>query len=141
MDPIALGLPHRDPFVFLDEVREIQHGISASALKKFAPEDPLFHGHFPANPIVPGVLLTEALAQLAGILGASSDPGKYFLLSAIRSMKFPAAALPDETIHLFARQVAVMETLWHFEVEAQVSTASVERIVASGSIILSEVSS
>ncbi|MFV0416151.1 MAG: 3-hydroxyacyl-ACP dehydratase FabZ family protein [Chthoniobacterales bacterium] len=137
MDPVELGLPHREPFVFIDEVKEIKPGEMALAFKKFLSDDPIFRGHFPENPIVPGVLLSEALAQLAGILGASSGEGKRFLLSAIRSMKFPASALPDESIRLCARQVMVMEKLWHFEVEASVLPS--DRVVASGSIILSEV--
>ncbi len=82
---------------------------------------------------MPGVILAEALAQTAGI--AASREGASFLLSAIRSMKFPSAALPDEIIHLYARKTGGMGGLWQFEVRATVG----ERVVAEGAIILNEV--
>ena len=62
-DPVALGLPHRAPFVFVDEVRVLVPGESAECAKTFPPAEPFFAGHFPGDPLVPGVLLTEALAQ------------------------------------------------------------------------------
>jgi 3-hydroxyacyl-[acyl-carrier-protein] dehydratase len=83
-DPVALGLPHREPFIFVDEVREILPGESAICAKTFPPEEPFFRGHFPGDPLVPGVILTEALAQTAGI--AAGQPGRGFRLAAIRGL-------------------------------------------------------
>src|SRR3712207_3751248 len=117
-DPVALGLPHRAPFVFIDEVREVNPGDSALCVKGFPASTPFFAGHFPGNPVVPGVILTEALAQTAGI--AAGQPGRGFLLSAIRGMKFPAAARPDETVTLQAQKRGVVGTLWQFDVRATV---------------------
>ncbi len=132
-DPVALGLPHREPFIFVDEVVAFTPGESAEACKTFPISTPFFAGHFPGRPIVPGVILTEALAQTAGL--AAGQSGKSFLLSAIRSMKFPGAALPDERISLTARKVGVFGALWQFEVRALVG----ERVVAEGTIILNAV--
>src|SRR4249920_1021822 len=90
-----LGLPHRPPFVFVRELIKCDPGLSAEAAASFAADDPIFSGHFPGNPLVPGVILTEALAQTAGIAAASGCPENArprFLLSAIRQMKFPGAA-------------------------------------------------
>ncbi|MCY4046700.1 MAG: 3-hydroxyacyl-ACP dehydratase FabZ [Candidatus Dadabacteria bacterium] len=65
-------IPHREPFLFLDSVAGMERGVSISALKTFSPDEFFFQGHFPGNPIVPGVVITEALAQAGGVLiGAS----------------------------------------------------------------------
>lgn len=132
LDPQALGLPHREPFVFVDEVGELAPGERATGRRKFAAAEPFFRGHFPGNPIVPGVLLTEALAQLAGI--AAGQTGRSFRLAAIKGMKFLAAVRPDETVTLEARKTGVAGPLWQFEVRASVGEAS----VAEGVVVLSE---
>lgn len=136
MSPVSLGLPHREPFLFLDEVIALEEGVRATATKTFDPSEPMFRGHFPGDPIVPGVILTEALAQLAGIAARCPEAGG-FLLSAIRAMKFPSAARPGETITLEAAVSARIGSLVQCDV-----TASVEhRVVASGSVVLNAVKS
>ena len=85
------GLPHRPPFVFVREIVECDPGRSVHARTSFEANDPMFEGHFPGKPIVPGVILTKALAQAAGIAAAagySDSETPLFLLSAIRTMKF-----------------------------------------------------
>jgi 3-hydroxyacyl-[acyl-carrier-protein] dehydratase len=134
MNPVDLGLPHRDPFVFVDRVLHLENGNAARCEKTFSGSEDFFRGHFPGNPIVPGVLLTEALAQTAGIAVASDGPGRRFLLSAIRSMKFPKAVLPGETILLEAKKIGGMPPLFQFETRASVGN----QVVAEGAIILSE---
>jgi 3-hydroxyacyl-[acyl-carrier-protein] dehydratase len=131
-DPIALGLPHREPFVFVDALVSRIAGEAAECVKTFPAATPFFAGHFPGNPIVPGVILAEALAQTAGL--AAGQPGRSFRLSAIKAMKFPAAALPDEEIHFFAKRVATVGGLWQFEVRAVTGG----RTVAEGAVVLSE---
>ena len=130
-DPTVHGLPHRDPFLFVDCVRNLTPGDEATGEKTFAECDPMFAGHFPGNPIVPGVILTEALAQMAGIAGSSE---KGFLLSAIRAMKFPSPAKPGEKIILHARKTGALGALVQFSVSADVDG----RIVAEGQIVLNE---
>jgi len=129
---VALGLPHREPFVFVDRVLARCGGESAECAKTFPAGTPFFAGHFPGAPIVPGVILAEALAQTAGL--AAGQPGRSFRLTAIRSMKFPSAAAPDEEIRLHARKAAVVGGLWQFEVRADAGG----RTVAEGVIVLSE---
>jgi 3-hydroxyacyl-[acyl-carrier-protein] dehydratase len=132
LDPIALGLPHREPFVFIDQVTELVPGDRALATKRFAPEDPMFRGHFPGEPIVPGVILTEALAQLSGIVAGQ---GRHALrLAAIKSMKFPAAARPGETIVLHSKLSGAVGGLIQCAVEARVEG----QLVADGVIVLAE---
>jgi 3-hydroxyacyl-[acyl-carrier-protein] dehydratase len=130
MDPLSLGLPHRPPFIFIDEVEKLEAGLQAEARKQFGGEEPFFQGHFPGNPIVPGVLLAEAMAQTAGI--AIGGPGKTFLLTAIRAMKFLRPIRPREEIHFRAKRVGEAGGLVQCAVEARVEG----ELVAEGQLIL-----
>jgi 3-hydroxyacyl-[acyl-carrier-protein] dehydratase len=130
-----LGLPHRPPFVFVKKLIACEPGHSAECETTFAADDPIFAGHFPGNPLVPGVILTEALAQTAGIAAASAHPENSrprFLLSAIRQMKFLRAIKPKEQIVLRACKAAVVGDLLQFDVEAKIDNET----VASGQIVL-----
>jgi 3-hydroxyacyl-[acyl-carrier-protein] dehydratase len=132
-----LGLPHRPPFVFVQHLVACVPGRSAECESTFSPDDAIFAGHFPGDPLVPGVILTEALAQTAGIAAASSaqagKPQPRFLLSAIRKMKFSRAVRPGERIIFRAERVATMDGLWQFQVQACVDNQS----VATGDLVLS----
>jgi 3-hydroxyacyl-[acyl-carrier-protein] dehydratase len=130
------GLPHRPPFVFVKDIIECEPGESAQARTVFDLDDPIFAGHFPGNPIVPGVILTEALAQVAGITAASGYPDAsrpLFLLSAIRTMKFFVAARPGDQITLHAERIAGTDALIQFKVRATID----EAVAAEGQLVLS----
>ncbi len=129
-DPISLGLPHRPPFIFIDSVAELVPGISAEAIKCFRGDEPFFAGHFPGNPIVPGVLLTEGMAQTAGL--AVGREGETYLLSAIRSMKFLRPVGPGEALRFEARRLADAGPLIQCAVECFVGSVP----VAAGEIVL-----
>jgi 3-hydroxyacyl-[acyl-carrier-protein] dehydratase len=134
--PAFLGLPHRPPFVFVREIIKCDPGLSVEATTTFASSDPMFAGHFPGNPLVPGVILTEALAQTAGIAAASGYPENakpLFLLSAIRGMKFLRAVRPEEQVNLRAEKLAQVDDLVQFKVEASVTGEP----VAQGQLVLS----
>ncbi len=134
--PAHFGLPHRPPFVFIRQLIAQDPGVSAECSVSFESDDPMFAGHFPGNPLVPGVILTEALAQTAGIAAASGFPENerpLFLLSAIRGMKFHRAARPEELIHLRAQKLAQVDDLVQFGVKATVN----EVAVAEGQLVLS----
>ncbi len=131
-----LGLPHRPPFVFVKKLLSAEAGHSAVCLTSFAADDPVFAGHFPGIPLVPGVILTEALAQTAGIAAASAyakNEQPLFLLSAIRGMKFLRAVRPGETVHLSAEKLAATDQLMQFAVKATVDDLT----VAEGQLVLS----
>ena len=135
------GLPHRPPFVFVREVVRCEPGLAAECATWFAADDPMFAGHFPGDPLVPGVIITEALAQTAGIAAAStsvtslSDAGPRYLLSAIRQMKFLKAVRPDERIILKARKEGEADRLLQFRVEAVVNGET----AASGQLVLNAI--
>jgi len=132
-----LHLPHRPPFVFVRRLIACQPGVSAECETFFQRDDPMFAGHFPGDPLVPGVILTEALAQTAGIAAASAveSPRPRFLLTAIRQMKFFHAVRPEEQIVLRAQKLAQADDLLQFNVEALVDG----REVAAGQIVLSAI--
>ena len=127
------GLPHRPPFVFVRKLLARESGTSAECETEFSADDPMFAGHFPGDPLVPGVILTEALAQTAGIAGHRENSGTRFLLSAIRQMKFLRPVRPGEKIILRARKVGEVDQLLQFDVEAIVDGEP----VATGQIVLS----
>ena len=130
IDPVAAGLPHRPPFVFIEEIVELQPGRHAKCTKFFAASEPFFAGHFPGNPLVPGVILTEAMAQAAGV--AAGQPGRAFRLSAIKLMKFLKPVLPGSSVTFTAEKAAEIGGLWQFHTKASVG----DEVVAEGVIVL-----
>src|SRR2546428_1077527 len=136
IDSQLSSLPHRPPFVFVRQLLHCEPGQVAECSTAFPSDDPMFAGHFPGNPLVPGVILTEALAQTAGIAAASGYPDNarpLFLLSAIRAMKFFRAVRPAERIILRAEKLAHVDDLLQFKVEASVNGVR----VAEGQLVLS----
>lgn len=88
---IETMIPHRPPFLWIDRVEELEPGVRCVAVKFVDPVDPIFAGHFPAKPILPGVLLIEAVAQTAGVMLGSAAPqgvGDLALLAAVNRFKF-----------------------------------------------------
>lgn len=135
-DPIARGLPHRSPFVFVDRVLSIDPGQSAECATIFPGETPFFAGHFPGDPLVPGVILTEALAQTAGLAAGEPERSRTFHLTAIRQMKFLSPVRPSQEVRWHARKHGEIGGLLQFAVSASVES----RVVAEGIIVLSETS-
>lgn len=132
LDPIRCGLPHRDPFVFIDAVIAREAGQSAVCTRRFAAAEPFFRGHFPGRPLVPGVILTEAAAQTAGI--AAGGAGKNYHLAAIRQMKFLRPVPPDSLVEFTAVKTGGMAGMLQFQVSARVEG----EVVAEGLIVLNE---
>jgi 3-hydroxyacyl-[acyl-carrier-protein] dehydratase len=97
-------IPHRYPFLLVDKVIEIDPGKKIVAIKNVSANEPFFQGHFPEYPIMPGVLIVEALAQTAGIATSmlETDKGKTGLFAGIDGMKFKRPVLPGDTLRLEA---------------------------------------
>ncbi|HHW48230.1 MAG TPA: 3-hydroxyacyl-ACP dehydratase FabZ [Clostridiaceae bacterium] len=101
-------LPHRYPFLLVDKVVEVEPGKKTVAVKNVTVNEPFFQGHFPGNPIMPGVLIVEALAQAAGIAVAIQDESrnKLGVFAGIESMKFKKQVVPGDTLILEAEILA-----------------------------------
>lgn len=95
-------IPHRDPFLLIDEVLELEPGVRCVAQKYIAPDSFWFEGHYPGYPVTPGVLMIEMLAQAAAVCGMSvkGNEGKIPLFAGVNKARFRRQVLPGETLRL-----------------------------------------
>ena len=122
---IRRHLPHRYPFLLVDRVLEITRGESILACKNLSVNEPFFQGHFPDKPIFPGVLLVEALAQTAGILGfysqdKTNEDGSTYYLAGADDLRFRRPCVPGDRLMLHATVLSSRRGLWKFDVRAEV---------------------
>jgi 3-hydroxyacyl-[acyl-carrier-protein] dehydratase len=121
---ILLLLPHRYPFVMIDRIVDIQGEDSGVGIKNVTINEPHFVGHFPGNPVMPGVLLIEGMAQTAGVLclrqmRATSKPRVMYFLT-IDKAKFRKPAVPGDTIKYHVNKMAHRRNMWWYRAEAKV---------------------
>ena len=125
IDEIRVYLPHRYPFLLVDRVVEFVPHESIVAYKNLSINEPYFDGHFPEKPIFPGVLLVEAMAQAAGILGFKSvgktpADGSMYMLVGADNVRFKRPCVPGDQVMLRARILGDKRGIWKFEVQAEV---------------------
>ena len=117
-------IPHRPPFLLVDEVLDVDpKEISIVAQKNVTPDEPYFEGHFPGRPIMPGVLVVEALAQTGLICMFELklvEPGTEFFFAGIEQVKFRRPVVPGDLLQLRAKLLKNRKTLWKFEMRALV---------------------
>ena len=114
-------IPHREPFLYIDELNNIEKLSRASGIKTFRGEEDFFRGHFPGHPIVPGVILVEMMAQTAAALIAFSIREETFdkivYLMNIDSSKFRKPVFPNERITANVQAIRSKGRVWRFEGE------------------------
>jgi 3-hydroxyacyl-[acyl-carrier-protein] dehydratase len=138
INAILRQLPHRYPFLLVDRVLECRKGDSIRALKNVTYNEPFFPGHFPHRPVMPGVMIIEALAQTAGILafvtaGVIPDDDTRFYFVGIDKARFRRPVEPGDQLVLTAKLERQMRGIWKFSASAlvgDVEAACAEMMVA-----------
>lgn len=118
-------LPHRHPFLLIDRVIEINEGESLVALKNVSMNEHFFVGHFPNRPVMPGVLILEALAQAAGVLAykstnTSPSDGTLYLFAGIDNARFRRVVEPGDQLRLEVKVLRARRDMWKLSGEAYV---------------------
>ena len=117
-------IPHRYPFLMIDRLLDVVPAESATGLKNVTANEPFFQGHFPGKPVMPGVLIIEAMAQTAAVvvvasLGNSAE-GKLVYFMSIDSARFRKPVEPGDQLLLFCRKERQRGNVWKFSGEAKV---------------------
>jgi len=118
-------LPHRQPFLLIDRILEIKEGESIVALKNVTINEPFFVGHFPVRPVMPGVLILEAMAQAAGVLAYKStntlpSDGVLYLFAGIDNARFRRVVEPGDQLRIEVKMLRSKRDIWKLDAAAYV---------------------
>ena len=137
VEKIKTILPHRYPFLLIDRVLEVENGQYIKALKNVTVNEPFFQGHFPSKSVMPGVLIIEALAQAAGLLGALGfEEGEIpedslFYLVGIDKVRFRKPVGPGDQLILDVKFITLKRNIWKFHASAHVDS----NLIASAELL------
>ena len=117
-------IPHRDPFLLIDKVVDLVKDQRATGIKTVSPEEYYFRGHFPRRPVMPGVLIVEAMAQTAAVLvvhtlGPDWENKLVYFMS-IDSARFRRPVVPDDILHIHVTKQRHRGNVWKFDGQAKV---------------------
>lgn len=130
IDKIKECLPHRYPFLLIDKVLSYEPGVTLTAIKNVTFNEPFFQGHFPGKPVMPGVLIIEAMAQATGLLGCISidskraDDSLYYLV-AVDNARFRRPVVPGDQLVIEVVFERARRGIWCFKVTARVEDETV----------------
>ena len=132
-------LPHRYPFLLIDKVLSFEVGKRLTALKNITFNEPQFTGHFPSQPVMPGVLIIEALAQATGILAFKSEVGKpqegqIYMLVGVDNARFKKTVEPGDQLILEVEVLTVKRGIWKFKGSAYVD----DKLVTSAELMCTQ---
>ncbi|AZS17616.1 3-hydroxyacyl-ACP dehydratase FabZ [Paenibacillus lutimineralis] len=126
-------IPHRPPFLLVDRIVELEEGKRAVGIKNVTVNEPFFTGHFPEYPVMPGVLITEALAQVGAvaILNLESNRGKIGFLAGLDEFRFRGQVVPGDTLRLEVEIIRLKGSIGKGKAVAKVD----DKVVAEGVIM------
>jgi 3-hydroxyacyl-[acyl-carrier-protein] dehydratase len=134
LDEIQRLLPHRYPFLLVDRIISLELGKRIVGMKNVSINEPFFQGHFPGRPIMPGVLIAEAMAQVGGILALLSLPenqGNALFLLGMDKMRFRQPVLPGDQLRLEVESLRGGKKFWKMKAQAFVD----QTLVAEGELM------
>lgn len=142
-DRIMEMIPHRPPMLLIERVEDVVAGESATGIKTVRPDDSFLDGHFPGHPVMPGVMIVEAMAQSAAVLaihslGAEAE-GKIVYFMTISNAKFRRPVTPGDVVRLEIKVERQRKTVWRFSGRATVEGALVAEASFSAMIARDEV--
>ncbi len=139
IDRIKDMIPHRDPFLLIDRVQDVAHGEAAVGIKHVTGEEDFFRGHFPDHPIMPGVLIVEAMAQTAGVLVVATlgpeAEGKLVYFMTVDNARFRKPVLPGDKLELHVNLKRSLRNVYKFEGQAKVGDTLVSEATFSAMIV------
>lgn len=118
-------IPHRYPFLLIDKVTDLIPDVSATGIKNVTYNEPFFQGHFPGHPIMPGVMIIEAMAQTAAVmvmetLKRTADQGIVVYFMSVDEARFRKPVVPGDTLHIHVAKRQHRGAVWKFEGQAKV---------------------
>lgn len=125
-------LPHRFPFLLVDRILEVEEGVRVVGLKNVTMNEPFFQGHYPSHPVMPGVLIIEAMAQVSGFLLLNQEnSGKIPYFTGIDSVKFRKPVVPGDQLRIESTMLKLRRNI------AKVSSRALvgEEVVAEGELM------
>ena len=136
---ILAHIPHRYPFLMIDRVTDVVVGASAVGIKNVTINEPFFQGHFPTRPVMPGVLLVEAMAQTAAVLVCETlnfaGEGKLVYFMSIENARFRKPVFPGDSLRIPVEVQHHRANVWKFKGEARVGDALMAEAVYTAMIV------
>jgi 3-hydroxyacyl-[acyl-carrier-protein] dehydratase len=140
IDAILKCLPHRYPFLMIDRIIEIDSDNSAIGIKNVTVNEPMFQGHFPGNPVFPGVLIIEGMAQTAGAIAIAADkaggPHVVYMVT-VDKCKFRKPARPGDVIEYHIKKIRRRSAMGWYEARAMVGTTLIAEAEVGAMVALS----